>query len=129
MGNDFKATSVIICDDIRREASGKEILIGVYAGVILLPALPTLLPTLSTRIEFTTSLSRADDLAVELRDPDGEVVFSVHGHMDMIGTDGIQLISVVCNGVQFTKEGKHTLVFGRKDALEPAHSINVRIAK
>lgn len=129
MANDFKATSVIICDDIRREATGKEILVGVYAGVIFLPALPALLPTMGARIEFSTDLSRAEDLAVELRDPDGEVVFSIFGHMDMVGTDGVQLISVVCNGVQFTKEGKHTLMFGHKEALEPVHSVNVRISK
>lgn len=35
------ATNVIICDDVRREPNGKEILIGVYSGDILVPEVPT----------------------------------------------------------------------------------------
>lgn len=31
---------VIVCDDVRREDNGKEILIGVYSGDITLPRLP-----------------------------------------------------------------------------------------
>src|SRR5215467_14267622 len=39
---DFRA--VIMCDDVRKEVSNKEILIGVYSGDIILPALPAWMP-------------------------------------------------------------------------------------
>jgi hypothetical protein len=124
---DVKASSVVICDDIRRESSGKEILIGVYAGVILFPRLPAILTNLGMRIEFNTSLKSADDLTVELRDPDAQPLLSVTGAMEMVGKDEVQVLSVVCNNVEFTKEGVHTLFFGRKDWLEPAYRLPIRL--
>lgn len=36
------------CDDIRREDSGKLILVGVYTDVMGVPSFPTLLPTFAT---------------------------------------------------------------------------------
>ncbi len=36
----IKFTSVIFCDDIRREITNKDILIGVYAGDIIVPVFP-----------------------------------------------------------------------------------------
>lgn len=38
-----KFTAVILCDDIRREISNKDILIGVYSGDIVVPAFPALI--------------------------------------------------------------------------------------
>ena len=38
-----KFTAVILCDDIRREISNKDILIGVYSGDIVVPSFPALI--------------------------------------------------------------------------------------
>jgi hypothetical protein len=35
--------NVVFCDDIRREVSGKEILIGAYSGDIVVPSVPSVL--------------------------------------------------------------------------------------
>lgn len=40
----MKITSALICDDIRREITGKDILIGVYAGDLIVPAVPFTFP-------------------------------------------------------------------------------------
>jgi hypothetical protein len=40
MSNPVKFASVIVCDDIRREDNGKALLIGAYAGDILVPQFP-----------------------------------------------------------------------------------------
>src|SRR5690242_20107827 len=40
----FSVGSVIICDDVRKEVSNKEILIGVYGGGILVPSFPVQIP-------------------------------------------------------------------------------------
>lgn len=37
--------AVIVCDDVRREANGKEILIGVYAGDIMVQSFPAVIAT------------------------------------------------------------------------------------
>jgi hypothetical protein len=41
---DYIVASVIICDDVRKEVTGKDILIGVYGSHILVPSLPVQLP-------------------------------------------------------------------------------------
>ena len=40
MPPDPKIETVLVCDDVRRELSGKDILIGVYSGGIGIPTLP-----------------------------------------------------------------------------------------
>jgi hypothetical protein len=37
-------SSVLVCDDIRKEVSNKDILIGVYSGDIVVPSFPVWLP-------------------------------------------------------------------------------------
>jgi hypothetical protein len=37
---DLSVTAAIICDDVRKEAGGKDILIGVYGGGVLVPSFP-----------------------------------------------------------------------------------------
>lgn len=46
----FRVVSFIVCDDVRREANGKEILIGVYSRDILVQSTPIVLPQLTFRI-------------------------------------------------------------------------------
>ena len=38
-----KVTSVVLCDDIRKEMNGKDILIGVYSGIIQVSSYPMVL--------------------------------------------------------------------------------------
>jgi|SRR5271165_1920922 len=47
----WRPNALIICDDLRVELSGKQILIGVYAGDIIFPAFPAKLNQLIFRIE------------------------------------------------------------------------------
>ena len=37
----LKLSTILLCDDVRKEDNGKEFLIGVYSGNILLSELPT----------------------------------------------------------------------------------------
>jgi hypothetical protein len=126
MGKDVQATSVVICDDVRREASGKEILIGTYAGVIYFPSLPATLTTFATRIEFKTELPQADDITVELRGSDDTALFSVTGFMEMVGTEGVQVLTMIANNVHFPKEDTYNILFGRKGSVEKIYSFPVK---
>lgn len=38
--DDFEIVNALVCDDVRHESSGKEILIGVYGSTILVPRFP-----------------------------------------------------------------------------------------
>lgn len=126
METDVKAINVTICDDIRREVTGKETLIGVYAGIIIFPYLPADMPMFSTRIEFETGLESADDLTVELRAPDASILLTVTGAMEMTEQRSVQVLSLVCRNVKFQEEGVHTLFFGHKDKLMPIHTFLIK---
>jgi len=52
MASTYKLVSTIIADDIRKENNGKEIIIGVYTGVIIVPTIPAILPTFFVRFEI-----------------------------------------------------------------------------
>jgi hypothetical protein len=50
MSNKIKLRSVVFCEDVRQEASGKEILIGVYSDSMLFSQFPTMMRQLVVRI-------------------------------------------------------------------------------
>jgi hypothetical protein len=62
--------NVIFCDDIRREISGKEILIGVYSSDILIPSVPTVLG-ISLWIQIRARGKGAARSRLRVTDPSG----------------------------------------------------------
>ena len=64
----FDVISTIICDDIRREWNGKDILIGVYGSGIKLSAMPS---TLVLWIWLETRINQVGVIPLRLRITDG----------------------------------------------------------
>ena len=66
-------TNIVICDDVRREVTGKDILIGVYNGDIVVPSFPA-----SIRIVLWVQFEprRAGTFHVEIR-----IVFPNSSHV------------------------------------------------
>jgi hypothetical protein len=62
----------IFCDDVRVEANGKQILIGVYYGDMLLPVMPVQLPIFSVVIRYNERVNESE-LPVK-------IVITVPGH-------------------------------------------------
>jgi hypothetical protein len=60
----FTVEAVVVCDDVRKEITSKDILIGAYGGGILVPSLPTVIP-IAVWIELTPE--NAGRLDVDLR--------------------------------------------------------------
>lgn len=64
--------SVIVCDDIRQEISGKQILIGVYSEDIIVQSLPTTL-TLCFWIQVLRKNSYGGNAKIRVTDPSGNI--------------------------------------------------------
>lgn len=62
--NDFTVSNVIVCDDARKEVTGKDILVGVYSSGINLSALPA-----NVNLSFWMEVvpKTAGKLVIELR--------------------------------------------------------------
>lgn len=65
---DLVVDSVVICDDVRREMSGKDILIGVYGSEIVARALPGII-YLTLWVEFRPRKNGPIDLTIKLELP------------------------------------------------------------
>jgi hypothetical protein len=53
MSSAFDLRSLVVCDDIRQEVTGKEILIGVYTDTIIVPQFPAALNGLFFRVSLS----------------------------------------------------------------------------
>jgi hypothetical protein len=98
MPDEDLASSVVICDDIRQETNGKQILIGVYGSAILVPAMPFSIP-LCTWIEYTTRNIGIETVHVKLSYTTG---FSASVRVDIqvheIGTLGLAMPPLPVSG-------------------------------
>lgn len=65
-----KVLNVLLCDDIRQEANGKYIVIGIYSGDVLVPEFPTQL-VFATYIEFVPERAGEQQFHFRLVGPDG----------------------------------------------------------
>jgi hypothetical protein len=94
----MKIVSTIVCDDIRREINGKDILIGVYSGDIAVPQVPFQLQ-LAFWVEVSGDAGESEDLAFRLTYA-GELLakFKLHTETTTTGfaalpLSGMQLVS------------------------------------
>jgi hypothetical protein len=71
MSSKFKIRSVLICDDIRQEVSGKEILIGVYNDSMLFNTFPARLRQLVIRTVIDMIDKSVTRITLSLKDPNG----------------------------------------------------------
>lgn len=67
---DFAVGAVIIADDVRKEVSNKEIIIGVYGGGIMVPYFPVTIP-IALWMEITPSVSGHQEIDVRVTVPEG----------------------------------------------------------
>ncbi len=113
--------SVVICDDVRREQNGKDLLIGVYSGDILVPAFPFVLP-LSMWMEYAPPKPGPNDIFIRLHygQQPPSIVKATLEVMDS-STVGVPLSGFVIRGdkpddivVEYSADGTTYTVIKRK---------------
>lgn len=89
----FEFRQSIVCDDIRREENGKDIIIGVYSGNIIVPMFPAPL-ALMYWLQFYASQAM-DEMRLEFRVVgDNEIQFAAAKAGMRIGRAGMGSIAV-----------------------------------
>jgi hypothetical protein len=74
MNETFSFRNFIVCEDIRIETNGKQILIGTYAGAILAENLPVFWPTFAIRVEVTPLREQYELAQLKIDRPNGTVL-------------------------------------------------------
>ncbi len=83
----IRVRSLLVCEDIRREDNGKEMLLGVFSGIIAAPKLPLKLPRIGFRIEAQSpSGAIAGPTEVLIFGPDRKLAIKVDGDLPPMPT-------------------------------------------
>lgn len=127
---DYEIKSVIVCDDLREEKNGKEILIGVYNSAMIFGQFPARWPKLVFRIG--TTLQRLDfkRLRVKIVDKNQTQIFSLDQPIDTppstVSADDTVVIAFSVGSLMFPEPSKYTLLFGLDREPEEIFSFAVR---
>src|ERR1700722_1974046 len=79
---ELQILNTLVCDDVRLENNGKEILIGVYNGTVIVDSVPTLLPTFSIRILLKPTEIREYNVHGAIIGPSGLAVAQFSGKLN-----------------------------------------------
>ena len=136
--------NVLFCDDVRTEASGKEIAIGIFPGYIYLQSFPALMPLIAIRFELMFYDQPIQDFSIRIVDPNGNILVDQtkpldFAHWDLPGsaTFAFQGLIVATPGNYgvFTKttgrdwELQRNLHFGKMDRAEGLRRWEVQVTK
>lgn len=107
---DAKVTSLIICDDIRKEVTNKDILVGVYSGQINVTAYPALFNA-AFWIEVEPFRSGVISCQFRIETPSGNppIEFGADLHIDVVDT-----AVLVMAGVPLRVEHDGEIIFHAK---------------
>lgn len=109
----LKIRHVIVCDDVRQEISGKEILIGVYNDILIFPGFPALMESLFFRIAATCPIKLAGEYRFALVGPNDKKVFEVSNSLAPVPSqDENRIFNLAFRGVPFVEEGIYQIHFG-----------------
>jgi hypothetical protein len=66
--------SVIICDEVRTEITGKDIAIGIFNGTMIVPRIPFVIPMLAVRFELNFFGEFQQTMELRLQDPNHNMI-------------------------------------------------------
>ncbi len=124
----YSVKSLLICDDVRVEHNGKEILIGVYASDIILAQPPPVnLPKLVFRIELIASKSQYKNGEFSIVAPRNQVIFQGRGALEIKEPKKISIVSFEVSPVKLPAVGKYAVRFGLDSDIRKIGEFNVRV--
>lgn len=107
-----KINSVVICDDVRKEDSGKEILIGVYTGKILSHSQPPLhLGKFCIWLGCTMYFTGDEEVSFEVVSPTGQNILGGSGVIN-VKQEGKTAITLPFYSIHLPDLGTYSIRFG-----------------
>ena len=130
MSQKYKLRSVIICDDVRQEVSGKEILIGVYSYSMLFPSFPSIVPKLVIRI-FMDLLDRtAKNFELNWKDPNGTPIANFKTQLPQAIPNEPLLLGFLIGPLTFNIEGVYPVELSlENEPAETIYDMEIRLPK
>jgi hypothetical protein len=108
----YSIIHTIICDDVRREDNGKEILIGVYNGTMVLDSIPTVLPTFAIRILAKVNTREERKVTGSISGPSGSDIVRFEGSLKVEITKYLSSFSFRAAALPINALGRHEVKIG-----------------
>jgi hypothetical protein len=100
----------IICDDVRKEDNGKLLIVGMYMGIIAVPQLPFVMPSLTFFQVLNSDRPGHWAMALKLRHLEtGRNLVEAHGGM-VCQQPGLAVMPVKFGAVQFQAVGPYHFI-------------------
>lgn len=114
----YRVGTVIVCDDVRSESSGKETLVGVYNGVLVVPSLPTSLPKLCFRLPIIADGPLTAKVTFRVVSPSGAKMIEIFGEANVKPSDpGHEVpFGFAVGNISFPESGEYEIYFALGDA-------------
>ena len=125
MSEAFRCRSVLICDEIREEVGGKEIIIGAYSGVILLPFVPFFTFKLTIRFEVNASRSHFDHAECTILRPNGSIFSHDSKTFNVKFPEFPSSIVFLLGGLNFEHTGEYGVLLAMDSAPMPVGSFSI----
>lgn len=122
----YKIVSVIICDDIRKEASGKQTLVGVYNKDIIIPNTPSTLSQLFFRIGIELERTDFKKIHFVITSPSRKKIVDQTGDITIQDGSDHLTIGMKVDQPTFVETGTYTIKLGLDT---PARKIGEFIAR
>lgn len=129
MPRDYQVTSLLICEEIRFEANGKQMLIGVYNGTILVNSFPTVMPHFSIRIGMKVNKLTFKDAHVRVIDPARRTIINGTSTPKFESIEDEASISTSLSPFIFEIPGEYVVQLGMDGPPRKIGSFKVREAK
>jgi hypothetical protein len=117
--------NTIVCDDVRIENNGKEILIGVYNGTVIVDSVPTLLPTFGIRILVKPTEIREYNINGAIIGPSGLAAAQFSGKMNVLTTKFLATFSLRISPLFINELGDYQVKIGIDAPIEGVYTFNV----
>lgn len=124
----FKVISFIVCEDVRREENGKELIIGVYSKNILVNSIPVTLPQLTFRIVVEATKPFREFKLVIIQ-PNKKRLFEFTGEGHVTSIDDWVHLPLRFNGAEFPDAGTYVVRIALDGIWRKAGEFNVRLPK
>lgn len=112
----FRCRNVLICDEIREEVGGKQLIIGAYSGVILIPFLPFFAPKITVRFEIKVAKAHYDHAECTVLRPNGSIFYHDARTFDLRYPEFSTTIVFVLGGLTFEHTGDYTMLLAMDSA-------------
>ena len=127
MDDIFEFRAFLVCDDVRREISGKEILIGVYGDGLVVPSFPATIRNLVFRVTGVVRLESAGDLVFRLEDQDGKAKGEARGSVPAATTPRFVSFNFAFENTTFEEEVVLTAMFGFGDRIRKVGTFSIKL--